>query len=204
MGFWMFDIIANLESFLLSFGYLALFGMVFAESGLFFGFFFPGDSLLFTAGLLSAKGFFDVKIILLGVVVCAIAGDQVGYWMGAKYGKGFFSRPGSFFFDPKHIEDAHGFYEKHGKKTIVLARFVPAVRTFAPIVAGIGKMDYRTFSIYNIAGGVLWTLVFVPAGYFLGTVIPDAGEMLTLVILGIIIISFIPIALELLKRSNKK
>ena len=162
----MLDLSESIQGLLLGSGYLALFAIVFAESGLFFGFFLPGDSLLFTAGILAATGFFDLKIVLLGVAICAIAGDQVGYWTGANFGKKLFNKPGSFFFDPKHIEEAQGFYEKHGKKTIVLARFVPAIRTFAPIVAGIGGMDYKTFVTYNIAGGILWTLIFVLGGYF--------------------------------------
>ncbi|HLC79989.1 MAG TPA: VTT domain-containing protein [archaeon] len=196
----MLDLSESIQGLLLGSGYLALFAIVFAESGLFFGFFLPGDSLLFTAGILAATGFFDLKIVLLGVAICAIAGDQVGYWTGANFGKKLFNKPGSFFFDPKHIEEAQGFYEKHGKKTIVLARFVPAIRTFAPIVAGIGGMDYKTFVTYNIAGGILWTLIFVLGGYFLGSLLPNAGEMLTLVIIGIIVLSIVPLAYEILKR----
>lgn len=200
----MFDILGSVEGLLINFGYFALFGMVFAESGLFFGFFFPGDSLLFAAGLLASKGYFDIWVVLAGVMVCAVAGDQAGYWMGKKYGRGFFNKPDSLFFNPKHIEDAEGFYARHGKKTIVLARFVPAVRTFAPIAAGIAKMDYATFALYNVLGGVLWALVFVPAGFFLGSVLPNAGEVMTIVILLIIILSFVPIALEFLKRMKKQ
>src|SRR3989338_7259817 len=130
---------------LLSFGYFALFGIVFAESGLFFGFFLPGASLLFTAGVLASQGIFDIYIALIGTAFFAIAGDQVGYWMGKKYGKRFFNKEGRFFRNPKHITEAEKFYEKHGKKAIVFARFIPAIRTFAPIVAGIGNMEYKTF-----------------------------------------------------------
>ncbi len=198
----MFDLIGNLEALLLSFGYVLLFGMIFAESGLFFGFFFPGDSLLFAAGVLAGKGFFDIHIVWFGTTICAIAGDQVGYWTGAKFGKDFFNKPGSFFRDPKHIQEAEDFYNKHGKKTIVLARFVPAVRTFAPIVAGIAKMDYREFVFYNVTGGILWTTLFVFAGYFIGVSIPNAGDTITLVMLAIIVLSLVPLALQFLKKKK--
>lgn len=199
----MFDLNATIIGILQSFGYPALFAIVFAESGLFFGFFLPGDSLLFTAGLLASQGIFDVWIVLIGVAIFAILGDQVGYWMGKKYGKGFFNNPNSFFRNPKRILQAEEFYSTHGKKTIVLARFVPAVRTFAPIVAGIGEMDYKTFVKYNIVGGILWTVLFVGLGYGLGSVIPNAGEYLTELVLIVIVLSLIPIGFEFLKsRKN--
>jgi len=199
----MFDLNAAIIGILQSFGYPALFAIVFAESGLFFGFFLPGDSLLFAAGLLASQGIFDFWIVLIGVAVFAILGDQVGYWMGKYYGRGFFNKPGSLFKDPNHIAQAEEFYQKHGKKTMVLARFVPAVRTFAPIVAGIGKMDYPTFVKYNVLGGILWTVLFVGLGYGLGSAIPNAGEYLTVLILAIVVLSFIPIGFEFLKsRKN--
>lgn len=192
-----------LEQLLMTYGYAVLFGFVFAESGLFFGFFLPGDSLLFTAGVLAQRGFFQLEIAIAGTIISAILGDQVGYWMGKKYGRGFFVKDGDFFRDPKHIADAERFYRKHGKITIVLARFVPAVRTFAPIVAGIGAMDYATFTVYNIAGGVLWSVSFILVGYLLGAVFPNAYEILTIIILGIIAISLIPVALEIFKKLRK-
>ena len=201
----MIEFIGNIEDIIIKFGYFALFAIVFAESGLFFGFFLPGDSLLFTAGLLVSKGILDLNIVLLGVAIFAILGDQVGYWMGAKYGRRFFSRPGSWIFNPAHVEKAEEFYNKHGKKTIVLARFVPAVRTFAPIVAGIAQMDYKTFITYNILGGVLWTLTMVLGGYFLGKAVPDAGKYIDYIIIGIIVLSVLPIAWEFIKaqKGNK-
>lgn len=199
----MLDLIGSLESLLVSFGYFALFGMVFAESGLFFGFFLPGDSLLFAAGLLASKEIFQIEWVLIGTAVCAILGDQVGYWTGSKFGKRFFNKPKSLFRDPGHIKQAEEFYAKHGKKTIVLARFVPAVRTFAPIVAGAVHMDYKTFIVYNILGGVLWTLVFVLAGFFLGSIIPNSGELMTGIILAIIILSLVPLGMEYLKKRKK-
>ncbi len=200
----MIEFIGNIEDLIASFGYAALFGIVFAESGLFFGFFFPGDSLLFTTGLLVSKGILDLNIVLVGIAVSAILGDQVGYWMGTKFGRGFFSRPGSFIFNPEHVERAEQFYRKHGKKTIVLARFIPAVRTFAPIVAGIAKMDYRTFVSYNVLGGIFWTLTMVLSGFFLGRTIPDAGKYIDLIIVGIIVLSILPIAWEFAKSKMGK
>lgn len=199
----MFDsLFAVFEYFLTTFGYAALFFIVFAESGLFFGFFFPGDSLLFAAGLLSSQGVFRIEWVLPLIAIAAILGDQAGYWTGAKFGRQLFNKPKSVFFNPKHITDAEAFYAKHGKKTIVLARFVPAVRTFAPIVAGMAKMDHATFTTYNILGGILWTLIFVFAGFFLGHLIPNAGDYITIVIAVIIALSLIPIAFEVLKRKK--
>ncbi len=199
----MFDLLGSIESLLTNFGYFALFAIVFAESGLFFGFFLPGDSLLFTAGLLASNGILDIRIMIIGVVISAILGDQVGYWTGKKFGRGLFNKPGSFFFDPAHVDEAQAFYEKHGKKAIVIARFIPVIRTFAPIVAGIAGMEYRAFVIYNIAGGVLWGSTLLLAGYFLGQIFPDADQYITGIVLVIIVVSTIPIVLEFLKRLKK-
>jgi len=174
-------------------GLAGVVAVVFAESGLFFGFFFPGDSLLFTAGLLASQGFLPIGWLLIGTFVAAVLGDSVGYWFGKKTGPAIFSREDSLFFHKKHIERAQRFYEKHGKKTIILARFVPIVRTFAPILAGVGKMDYRTFLTYNIIGGAIWAIGLTTLGYFLGTFIPSVDRYLLPIILGIIAISFVPI-----------
>ena len=201
----MFDFLSA-EYVLQAFGMLALFGFVFAESGLFFGFFLPGDSLLFTAGILASKGFFDFWLILAGTILCAFAGDQVGYLTGKKFGPSFFSKDGSFFRNPKYIRKASEFYEKHGKKAIVLARFVPVVRTFAPILAGSAKMDYPTFTLYNAIGGILWSCAFLGAGLLLGNVLPSSGEALTLIVLAIIFVSLLPVFCEVWGeyRNRKK
>jgi membrane-associated protein len=193
-----------IEETLCRFGYIALFSFVFAESGLFLGFFLPGDSLLFTAGILAARDFFDLKIVLLGTFLCAFLGDLVGYWTGKHFGPTFFSSPRSFFRNPKHMEKAKEFYLRHGKKAIVLARFVPVVRTFAPILAGTVLMDYSTFVKYNAIGGAVWCLTFVGAGYILGNVLPESEDILTFIISSIIIISLIPIAAELYSDWNDK
>ncbi len=195
-------LLSIIEPLIRNFGYPLLFAIVFAESGLFFGFFFPGDSLLFTAGLLAGQGLFNVYILAIGIMISAILGDQVGYWTGKKFGKKLFNKPGSLFFDPKHITQAEAFYQKHGKKTIVLARFVPAVRTFAPIVAGIGNMHYPTFAFYNITGGILWTLLFVGLGYILGNSIPEIGSYFTVIILAVVLLSIIPLAWEVLRKKK--
>jgi len=194
------------EYVLSTFGMIALFGFVFAESGLFFGFFLPGDSLLFTAGIFASKGFFDIWFVLAGVIVCAFVGDQVGYWTGKKFGPSFFSKQGSFFRNPKYIEKAQAFYDKHGKKAIVLARFVPVVRTFAPIFAGTAKMDYATFTLYNAIGGIVWSCLFLGAGYALGNVLPSSGEALTVIVIAIIFVSLLPVAYEVWGeyKSRKK
>ncbi|PIQ68486.1 MAG: hypothetical protein COV91_03875 [Candidatus Taylorbacteria bacterium CG11_big_fil_rev_8_21_14_0_20_46_11] len=185
-----------------TFGLIGIIAIIFSESGLFFGFFLPGDSLLFTAGLLASQGHFNVVILWAGCVVAAIVGDSVGYTFGRKVGPKIFSREDSFFFHKKHIERTNAFYEKHGKKTIILARFVPIVRTFAPILAGVGQMTYRTFVYYNVIGGVLWTTLLIFLGFILGTVIPSIDRYLLPIILVIIVLSVVPIAIEWIKEKR--
>jgi membrane-associated protein len=183
-------------------GLFGVWAVIFAESGLFFGFFLPGDSLLFTAGFLASQGLLNIWALAIGCVVAAIAGDSVGYWFGRKVGPRIFSREDSFFFNKKHLERTKTFYDRYGKKTIILARFVPIVRTFAPILAGVGEMRYVTFLSYNVIGGLVWTLGFTFGGFLLGSLIPDAEKYLTLIIIGIIVVSFIPAVIEVL-RSRK-
>ncbi len=198
---WLFSAISDL---VLQFGYFALFAIVFAESGLFFGFFLPGDSLLFVAGLLAAQGYFNVFAVWGIIFAGAVLGDQAGYYMGNRWGRSFFARPDSWLFNPQRITQAEAFYQKHGNKTIVLARFVPAVRTFTPIVAGIVRMNYANFLKYNIAGGFAWTTLFVAAGFFLGQTFPQAEQYLFWIVLGIIALSVIPIVMEYLKARKAK
>lgn len=173
-------------------GYAGLFAIVFSESGLFFGAFFPGDSLLFTAGFLASQGFLGLTELVLVCVAAAILGDTVGYATGHRFGRQLFERPDSRWFRRQHLLAAEAYYEKHGGKTIILARFLPIVRTFAPIVAGIGNMRYRRFLMFNVAGGVLWGAGVTTAGYLLGEVIPDVDRYLVPIILGIIVISLLP------------
>jgi membrane-associated protein len=185
-------------------GLIGVFCIIFAESGLFFGFFFPGDSLLFTAGFLASQNFLDINILVWGSFICAVLGDSVGYWFGKKVGPKIFNKEDSLFFHKNHIERAQNFYNKYGNKTIFLARFVPIVRTFAPIVAGVGQMKYRNFLAYNVFGGFVWSFVLVLSGYFLGQIIPGVDKYLLPIILIIIVISFLPIAFEAYKAKNKK
>ena len=147
--------------------------IIFLETGIFFGVIFPGDSLLFTAGLFAAKGLISFPLLLLVCIVAAILGDQVGYLIGQKLGPRIFTKKESFFFRKSYLEKTKAFYEKHGVKTIIIARFIPIVRTFAPTLAGAGEMDHKTFTKYNVVGGIVWVLLFCYLGYFLAGVIGD-------------------------------
>lgn len=182
----------NLRHLILTTGYLGIFFIVFAESGLLFGFFFPGDSLLITAGLLASQGYFDIKILILVSALAAIFGDSVGYWFGKKTGPRIFKREDSLLFHKKNIIRANEFYKKHGGKTIILARFFPFIRTFAPIVAGVGTMEYRQFLSFNIFGGFFWVLATTLLGYFLGNVVPNIERYILGVILVVVVISALP------------
>ncbi len=186
------------------FGVIGVIAIVFAESGLFFGFFLPGDSLLFTAGLLSSQGILPFWILLIGVFVAAVLGDNVGYWFGKKLGPALFVKEDSFFFKRKYIAQAQHFYEKHGKKTIILSRFIPIIRTFAPIVAGIGNMNYKIFFLYNVIGGFVWSIGLTVLGYVLGATVPGIDKYLLPIILLIILISFLPGIYHLFKSYSVK
>ncbi|MEI8159584.1 MAG: VTT domain-containing protein [Actinomycetes bacterium] len=195
----------NIQNWLESGGLVLLGAIVFAESGLLVGFFLPGDSLLFISGFLSSSAGSNVlpplPLVALVTMVCAIAGDQVGYWFGHRVGPALFDRPKSRVFNPKNVEKAHAFLEKYGAKTIVLARFVPVVRTFAPIVAGVGKMNYRTFVLYNIIGGVVWGGGITTLGYFLGEV-DFVKENIEIASLAIVSLSIAPIAIEFIRHRR--
>jgi membrane-associated protein len=185
-----------------TFGTIGLFAIVFAESGLLIGFFLPGDSLLFTAGLLASQGQLNLAVILVGCFVCAVAGDQVGYAFGNRVGPALFRRPDARLFKHAHVERAQSYFDRYGAKTIVLARFVPIVRTFAPIVAGVGRMNYRLFVTYNVIGGFCWAIGVTLGGYLLGEAIPDVDRYLLPAIAVIVVLSVIPIGLELLKARR--
>ncbi len=186
-------------------GYVILFGIVFAESGLFFGFFFPGDSLLLTAGLLASRGLLNIAIMLPGLFVAAVAGDSVGYWFGAKTGPLLFKRPKSLFFRPEYLLKAQAFYEKHGGITITLARFVPVIRTFAPIVAGAARMHYRRFLVFNLVGGLCWAVGVTLLGYVLGLAfgtIEGVDRYFTLLVIAFFIIPGLPTLIHLWKERR--
>jgi membrane-associated protein len=189
----LFELLKDLPALVQLAGYLGLIAIIFVETGFFFGFFLPGDSLLVTAGLLIATGL-DMNVYLLGAMlnVAAIAGDALNYWVGRITGPRIFIRDESFFFKRKHVERAHEFYVKHGAKTIVLARFMPIIRTFAPLVAGVARMDYRVFTVYNVIGGTAWIWSMLFTGYFLGRYVPGIDKYIELVIIVVIFLSILP------------
>ena len=178
-------------------GYSVLVAIVFAETGLLAGFFLPGDSLLVTAGLVAAVGgALNIWALILVLSLAAIAGDTTGYWIGRHFGPRIFNREDSFFFHKDHLARTRHFYEKYGAKTIVIARFVPIVRTFAPTVAGVGRMAYRRFLAYNVLGGIAWVMSMTLVGYLLGRSVPDIEKKIHWVILVVIVLSFLPIVRE--------
>lgn len=185
--------------------YLLLF-VVFAETGLFIGFFLPGDSLLFTAGLLCSLGIFEINLLLLIIliIIAAVAGNMVGFSFGKKVGRLLFRRKSGFLFKQQHLVTANEFYKKYGRKTIILSRFLPIVRTFAPIVAGIVKLDLNKFFLYSLAGAILWVTSLVLMGYFMGKFIPDSKDYLGYIIIFLIIITSIPFVYNTIKRKLKR
>lgn len=189
--------------------YLALIGIIFAETGLAVGFFLPGDSLLVVAGLFAAAGKLNVLILLTTLFVAAVVGDAVGYYSGLKLGPRIFSRQKSLVFRPSHLQKAQEFYEKYGGKTIIIARFVPIVRTFAPIVAGAAQMPYRQFVFFNLLGGFLWVFSMILAGYFLGSVVESAfgirlEDHIEKVVIVVVALSLLPPIFEYLKARREK
>lgn len=185
-------------------GYIGIFTIVLLESGFVFGFFLPGDSLLFTAGLLASQGYLNIWILILITIIGAIAGNSLGFYTGAKLGPKLFSREKSVLFSPKRVEEANVFFEKQGPKSLILARFIPAVRTFVPIIAGVADMKYRTFIIFNAIGGALWGILLPVLGFTLGRTIPNIDKYLLPIILLIIVISAIPVAVQYLKARKAK
>jgi membrane-associated protein len=197
----------DLEQLILTVGYAGLFAIVFAESGLFFGFFLPGDSLLLTAGLLASRGLLDIAILLVILFPAAVLGDSVGYWFGAKVGPPLFKREESLFFKPKNLLAAKAFYDRHGGKTITLARFMPFIRTFAPIVAGAVKMKYRRFLFFNFLGGISWAIGMTLLGYYLGSVlghVEGIDRYFTLLVLAFFFIPGLPTLFHVWKDNREK
>jgi membrane-associated protein len=178
--------------------------IVFIETGLFVGFFLPGDSLLVTAGVFAAAGKIRLGLLLSLVAICAIAGDQLGYWIGRKAGQALYNRKDSMLFKKQHLQRAHDFYSRYGGKTVVLARFVPIVRTFASPVAGAARMNYRRFFCYDIFGGFLWVWSMTLIGYFLGNAVPNIEQNIHIVILVVICLSILPVVFEGIKHRRKK
>ena len=177
--------------------------IVFVETGMFLGFFLPGDSLLVTAGVFAGAGHLKLASLLTLVTLCAIAGDQLGYFIGHRAGQGLYNRPDSRFFKRKYLEEAHAFYENYGGKTVIMARFLPIIRTFCPPVAGAARMGYRRYLLYDILGGFLWVWGMILVGYTLGRTVPNVDKKIHYIIAGVIVVSFLPAALHAWQRSRK-
>jgi membrane-associated protein len=184
----MIDLVALIKAA----GYLGVFGIVYSETGLLIGMFLPGDSLLFTAGFLASQGFLNITVLCVLVGVGAVLGDNTGYWLGRKFGPSVFSRQGSILFDPSYLDKANAFYERYGSKTLILARFVPVIRTIAPTMAGVGKMKYTKFLMFSVVAALLWGIGLPLTGYFLGNAIPGIDRYIIPIVLFIILVSVSP------------
>ena len=182
----------DLNELIKTLGYIGLFFVIFAESGLFFGFFFPGDSVLFTAGFLASQGWFNIWVLVPLMIIAAIGGDSAGFYTGEKFGGWLLKRKSSLLFSKENLKKAQEFFDKSGGKALILARFMPAVRTFVPIAAGMAGMHYKRFISYNVFGGLLWGAGMTLGGYFLGQLIPNVDHYLLPIVFVIIILSVLP------------
>lgn len=194
----------DLETLIRTIGYVGLFAIIFAESGLLIGFFLPGDSLLFTAGFVASQGYLDIRLLVPLCFIAAITGDAVGYAFGHKIGRRLYERSNSRLFRKEHLLQTEAFFAKHGGKAIILARFMPVVRTFTPIVAGMGAMRYARFTLFNFIGAFLWAIGLGVAGFFLGSVIPDVDRYLLPIIVLIIVVSIAPSAFHIWKANRNE
>jgi membrane-associated protein len=188
----LFHTLYDVQSLIHRGGILLVCVIVFIETGFFVGFFLPGDSLLVTAGIVAAAGLLNIWILLPLAILCAIVGDQIGYGIGRKAGQALYNRPDSMFFKRRHLERAHEFYDKHGGKTIIIARFMPIVRTFCPPVAGAAHMKYAKYLSYDIVGGILWVGSMTLGGYGVGKLMPNLGDKIHYVILAVVFLSLLP------------
>ena len=192
----------SLESFVKTFSYIGIFAMIFAESGLLVGILLPGDSLLFVSGFLASQHILNLPLLILIVFVAAVVGDNTGYHLGKRFGPAIFNRPESRFFNRRMVEKSQKFYKKHGRKTIILSRFTPFVRTLAPLLAGVGEMDYRLFFTYNLIGAGLWAIGVSVLGYFLGRAIPNVDHYLLPAVAVVVVISLLPSAYGLWRETR--
>jgi membrane-associated protein len=199
-----FEVTMTPETILQTLGYSGFAAIIFAESGLFFGFFLPGDSLLFAAGVLAAAGYFNIWLIVVLAVLAAVFGDSTGYYIGGHFGKWLLKKEENWWWKKSHLIAAENFYEKRGAITLVLARFMPFIRSFVPLAAGISKMNYRKFLQFNLIGGIAWGVSLPVLGYFLGQLIPDIEKYIVAIVLGIVVVSLIGPALHLLNSRMKK
>lgn len=199
-----FSNVYNVPELIRIVGFYGIVAVIFAETGLLIGFFLPGDSLLITAGLFAARGDFDFATLILSLIPAAILGNATGYFIGHRTGKALYQRPNSLLFRREHLQMTHEYYERHGGKTIILAQFIPILRTFAPVVAGVAAMGYRQFATYNIVGAILWVGSMTTAGYLLGNLVPNIEQRIHYVVAVVIAISLMPPAIAFLKRRRSK
>jgi membrane-associated protein len=199
-----FSNVYNVPELIRLVGFYGIVLIVFAETGLMVGFFLPGDSLLITAGLFAARGDFDIAALLLALIPAAIAGNATGYWIGRRAGVALYRRPDSFLFRREHLQMTHDYYERHGGKTIILAQFVPILRTFAPVVAGVAEMGYRRFAAYNVVGAIAWISSMTLGGYALGNAIPDIENRVHVVVAAVIAVSLLPAVVGWLRARRRR
>jgi len=197
-----FSNVYNVPELIRLVGFYGLILIVFAETGLLIGFFLPGDSLLITAGLFAARGDLSIQALIPTLIVAAIAGNATGYWIGKRTGVALYSRPNSLLFRRENVRMTHEYYERHGGKTVVLAQFIPILRTFAPVVAGVGEMGYRRFATYNVLGAILWVTSMTLAGYLLGNLVPNIEERIHIVVAVVIAVSLLPPAIAWLRSRR--
>jgi membrane-associated protein len=198
-----FSNVYNVPELIRLVGFYGLIVIVFAETGLLVGFFLPGDSLLITAGLFAARGDLDIRLMIPALILAAIVGNATGYAIGKRTGKALYSRPDSLLFRQEHVRMTHDYYERHGGKTVVLAQFIPILRTFAPVVAGVGEMGYRRFATYNVVGAILWVTSMTLAGYLLGNLVPNIEQRIHIVVAIVIAISLMPPAIAYLRSRRR-
>ena len=199
-----FSTVYNVPELIRIVGFYGIVAVVFAETGLLIGFFLPGDSLLITAGLFAARGDFNIVTLVLSLIPAAILGNATGYFIGHRTGMALYQRPDSLLFRREHLQMTHDYYVRHGGKTIVLAQFIPILRTFAPVVAGVGKMGYRQFATYNVVGAILWVGSMTLAGFLLGSLVPNIEKRIHYVVAAVIAVSLMPPAIAWLRRRRSK
>ena len=199
-----FSNVYNVPELIRLVGFYGIVAVVFAETGLLIGFFLPGDSLLITAGLFAARGDFDFATLILSLIPAAIIGNATGYYIGHRTGQALYQRPNSLLFRREHLKMTHDYYLQHGGKTIVIAQFIPILRTFAPVVAGVAEMGYRQFATYNVVGAILWVGSMTTAGYLLGNLVPNIEQRIHYVVAVVIAISLMPPAIAYMKRRRSQ
>jgi membrane-associated protein len=199
---WFFDNVYNVPKLIQAVGPFGLMAVVFAETGLLVGFFLPGDSLLIIAGVFAARGDLNIRLLVPSLILAAVAGNATGYAIGKRTGKALYSRPDSLLFRREHLRMTHDYYEKHGGKTVVLAQFLPILRTFAPVVAGVAEMGYLRFAAYNVVGAIAWVASMTLAGYVLGNTVPDIEKRIHYVVFAVIAVSLLPPAIAWFRRRR--